>query len=513
MDNRSNGKPRIAVIGAGLSGLGVSWLLDRRGADVTVLERAERVGGAVRTERVDGFLCEAGPNSMMLKSATAESFLDQAGLMDDVVATNPGAEQRFLVKDGRVVPMPAGPGAALTTPLYSWRAKLRLLKEPFVRPAPADADESVASFVTRRMGREFLDYGIAALVSGIYAGDPERLSIRHAFPKVWNLEARYGSLIGGALKLARERRRSGETPYKSRLLSFADGMETLTRKLAESSGARILTGAEVDSIGREDGRWRLRWRAGDGPAEGAFDALIVAVQAHALNALPWPDDLRSACDALPSVSFPPVTTLVLGYRREQVGHPLDGFGMLIPFPENKRVLGAIFSSTLFPGRAPEGHVSLMIFLGGARMPECARADLDEAVALAQGELADLLGITGEPVFARHHHWPRAIPQYNVGHGDFIAALEGMERRWPGLHFCANFRGGPGIADCIDSALRTSERVVGALDGPAPAAEDAAWTTRQAGARRQPGARAVESSVEAPDGGKRATSSSRGGPDA
>jgi oxygen-dependent protoporphyrinogen oxidase len=473
MDTRSKDKPRVAVIGAGLSGLGVGWLLDRRGAEVTVLERAERVGGAVRTERVDGFLCEAGPNSMMLKSATAESFLEQAGLMNDIVAANPGAEQRFLVKDGRVVPMPAGGAAAIKTPLYSWRAKLRLLKEPFVRPAPADEDESVASFVTRRMGREFLDYGIAALVSGIYAGDPEKLSIRYAFPKVWNLEARYGSLIGGAFKLARERRRSGETPYKSRLFSFADGMETLTRKLAGSTDARILTGAEVDSIGREDERWHLRWHTGSGPAEGTFDALVVAVQAHALDGLPWTDELQSACANIPPLSFPPVTTLVLGYRREQVAHPLDGFGMLIPFPEHKRALGAIFSSTLFPGRAPDGHVSMMIFLGGARMPDCAPTELGEAVALAQGELADLLGITGEPVFARHHHWPRAIPQYNVGHGDFIAALEQIERRWPGLYFCANFRGGPGVSDCIDSALLTSDRVLGDLAKQGPATVHAA----------------------------------------
>jgi oxygen-dependent protoporphyrinogen oxidase len=173
------------------------------------------------------------------------------------------------------------------------------------------------------------------------------------------------------------------------------------------------------------------------------------------------------------LSFPPVTTLVLGYRREQVAHSLDGFGMLIPFPEHKRALGAIFSSTLFPGRAPDGHVSMMIFLGGARMPDCAPSELGDAVALAQGELADLLGITGEPVFARHHHWPRAIPQYNVGHGDFIAALERIERCWPGLHFCANFRGGPGVSDCIDNALLTSDRVLEVLTGQGPAAVHAA----------------------------------------
>jgi oxygen-dependent protoporphyrinogen oxidase len=358
--------------------------------------------------------------------------------------------------------MPASGGAAIRTPLYSWQAKVRLLKEPFVKPAPPDTDESVASFVTRRMGREFLDYGIAALVSGIYAGDPEALSIRYAFPKVWNLEARYGSLIGGAFKLSRERKRSGVKAYKSRLLSFADGMESLTRRLAQTTSARIVTDAEVTEIGRHERGWRLRWRVGAEAAEERCDAIVVSVPGHALADLPWPAELRPAVGAVPDLSFPPVTTLVLGYRREQVAHPLDGFGMLIPFAENKRALGAIFSSTLFPGRAPGGHVSLMVFLGGARMPDCARRELGDAVALAQGELGDLLGITGEPVFARHHHWPRAIPQYNVGHGDFLAALDGIEGRWPGLHFCANFRGGPGVSDCLDSAIRVSDRVIEGL---------------------------------------------------
>jgi oxygen-dependent protoporphyrinogen oxidase len=453
-----DGKPSVVVIGAGLSGLSTAWLLDRAGARVTVLEKTPRTGGAVVTDRVDGFLVEGGPNSMMLKTATAEGFVERIGLRDAIVPANPDATKRFLVKNGQVVAMPTSGMAAIKTPLYSWRAKLRLLKEPFVKPAPAELDESVASFVSRRMGREFLDYGIAALVSGIYAGDPEALSIRYAFPKVWNLEARYGSLIGGGLKLSRERRRSGEKSYKSQLISFADGMETLTRRLTDTTGAAIHTEATITGIEKAHSGWRIDWTGPDGPVRTHADALVVSVPGNEVANLPWPGDLAAASAGLPALRFPPVTTLALGYRRDQIAHPLDGFGMLIPFLEKRRVLGAIFSSTLFPGRAPDGCASIMIFLGGSKMPEYAHQELDDAVALAQGELKDLLGINGAPIFARHRYWPMAIPQYNVGHGEFLAALGKMESGSAGLHFCANYRGGPGLSDCLDSALGISERV-------------------------------------------------------
>jgi len=308
------------------------------------------------------------------------------------------------------------------------------------------------------MGWEFLDYGIASLVSGIFAGDPERLSLRYAFPKVWNLEAHYGSLIGGAIKLGRERKRRGEIAYKSRMIAFRDGIETLPRRLADSSGASILTGARVTSIDRIGERWVVRWADASGDREASADAIVVSVPEPEVRRLPWADEIGRSISVIPAMRHPPVTTLVIGFRRDQVAHPLDGFGMLIPFREQRRVLGAIFSSTIFPDRAPEGHVSLMIFMGGATMPECAKTTTDDAVALACGELRDLLGLSGEPVFSRSVHWPAAIPQYDVGHGDFLAALESAEHAWPGLHFCANYRGGPGLSDCLDSAIRTADLV-------------------------------------------------------
>lgn len=441
----------VVVIGAGLTGLTAAHSL-ARGGPVLVLEKDERPGGVIRTRRERGFLAEYSANSMMIKAQEVEDLIRDLGLNDRLVDSNPAAKKRFLLRDGKVLPMPMSAGQAVSTPLYSFGAKLRLLKEPFVPAAPPEPDESVGAFVRRRMGPEFLDYGIAALVSGIYAGDPDRLSVRYAFPKVWNLEAKYGSLIGGAVKLMRERKRTGEKPYKSRIVSFREGLETLTGTLAATVGDGLKLGARLTRIARDGDGWRVAWTDADGGHEVLARALVSTVPLPALAALPWPEDLGRACAALPVPPHPPVTTLSLGFRREQVAHPMDGFGLLAPLVERRRILGSLFSSTLFPGRAPDGHVLMMVFMGGAMRPELAVTRKDEAVAIAMAELGELFGVRGEPVFVHHVHWPAAIPQYNVGHGRLLAALADVEAAHPGLRFAGNFRGGPGLNDCVVSGL-------------------------------------------------------------
>jgi protoporphyrinogen/coproporphyrinogen III oxidase len=448
----------VVVIGAGLTGLTIARALQRAGRRVRVLEQAGRAGGVIRSHRREGFLAEDSANSMLVKAQEVEDFVRDLGLGDRLVQANPVANKRYLVRNGKVLALPMSPLQGLATPVYSPGAKLRLLREPFVAAAPADADESVARFVTRRLGREFLDYGIAALVSGIFAGDPEKLSLRHAFPKVWQLEQRYGSLVGGAIRLARERRKAGAPAYKSRIMSFSDGLETLPATLAASMGDRLHFGAVTRSIVREASGWRIEWSDGRGEHTAEASALVCTVPLPHLGSLPWPAPLQEDCARLPRPVHPPVTTLNLGYRREQVAHPLDGFGLLAPLVERRAVLGVIFSSTLFPERAPDGHVLLIAFMGGATRPELAAASEVAALEIARPELAALLGVRGEPVFASHRHWPRAIPQYDVGHGDLLAGLEALEGRWPGLHFAGNFRGGPGVNDCIASGLALARRL-------------------------------------------------------
>jgi oxygen-dependent protoporphyrinogen oxidase len=443
--------PTTVIVGAGLSGLATAFNLKRQGAPVTVLERAGRHGGVIETGRTDGFLWEAGPSSMLLKARAVEDFLDAIGVAPHITEANPDATKRFLVRNGQVLALPTSPLQAIRTPLWTWPAKLRLLAEPFI-PRTRLADESVASFVTRRMGHEFLDYGIAALVSGIYAGNPRNLSIRHAFGKVWNLEQRWGSLIRGAVGLKRERRRRGETPYKSRLLSFAGGLATLGDALAGHLGGNLRLGATITAIDQAAGGWRIGWRDADGEHTERCDRLVLTMQLPDLAALPLPPALRAAWERVPQPEYVAVSTVALGFPRAAVAHPLDGFGMLIPFAEQRSILGAIFASTLFPGRAPDGCVQLMIFAGGAVHPEIATLPEAELVPLVLRDLGDLLGVSGKPVFQRHTFWPRAIPQYNVGHGLFLEALEQVESAFPGLHLRGNFRGGVGINDVLAQAL-------------------------------------------------------------
>lgn len=444
------------VIGGGVTGLAVGQVLARRGESVCLLERQPRLGGAVITERRDGFLCEAGPNSMLVKSAAVWDFLESLQLGKERVEANPAASKRYLVKRGRMVPLPMSPVSAITTPLYSPLEKLRLLAEPFIRKSRLE-DESVTAFVSRRMGPAFLEYGISALVSGIYAGNPDALSIRHAFGKVWNLEQKYGSLIGGSLKLKRERRREGISPFKSRMISFKDGLVTLVEALSSHPGLTCLNSVDLQSLQRDpEGNWTLELRFSYGPQTVSGKRLVLAVPLDSLRELPLAGELGAGIRSLPALEHPPLSTLVLGFRREDVGHPLDGFGVLCPRREKRFALGCIFSSTLFPGRAPAGCVSLMAFIGGVQQPQNGRLPTAELVRETVRDLRPLLDLRGEPVFHSHTFWPRAIPQYNVGHGAFLAELEALEKAFPGLYLEGNFRGGPGLNDCLERGLAFRE---------------------------------------------------------
>lgn len=451
-------RPSALVVGTGISGLSAAHRLQERGCSVTLIESSERVGGVVQSNRIDGYLCEDGPNSLLIRSQTVRSFISELGLNERLTPANTEAAKRFIVRGGQPLAVPQSLRSAIQTPLFSFGAKLRLLKEPWIS-ACEDEDETVANFVRRRLGPEFLEYAIAPMTSGIYAGDPEKLSIRHAFGKVWTLENSSGSLVRGALRLRKERKQAKQPHYKSELVSFINGLEELIDRLASPLSSAVTFNAQFQSLEKNnDGRWRASWLQGGEAQTGDFDHIVCTAPPHRWAQWDLPKPLADQLRSLPELQFPPVNTLVLGFKREDVAHPLDGFGMLIPKSEKQPHLGTIFSSSLFPDRAPEGHVSLMNFLGGMTQPESAAWDEYETVQRVLKSLEKLLGITGSPTFHRFTAWPKAIPQYHIDYADFDRGLQSIEAQNPGLHFQGNYRGGPGLNDCIENALKLADKI-------------------------------------------------------
>ena len=458
----------VVVIGAGISGLASAWWLQSSGRRVTVIEAASRAGGTIGTIRDSGYLIETGPNSTLETSPLIAQLLGETGTAAQRVYANPAAKKRFILRDGTLLPLPLTPQAFVRTRLFSAGAKLGLLRELFVGRSPADSEETVAQFVRRRLGAEFLDYAINPFVAGVYAGDPERLSVRAAFPKLVEIEQRYGSLIRGQIKGAKERRRSKEVSKQAApMLSFGDGMQTLTDGVAGHL-ADLRLGTRATSVSRTaTSDWEVSATGERGAVSLRARAVLIATPAAAAARLVKPH-AGGASAALEQIPYPPVASVASAYARADVAHALDGFGFLVPKKERRRILGTIFSSTLFDNRCPPGMALLTTFVGGMRQPELAELDETAIAALVQEELAALLGVRAAPQRIWVHRWERAIPQYTLGHLARMAAVDEAERALPGLFFCANYRGGISVADCIKSSRAAADRITQYLERTGPA---------------------------------------------
>ena len=457
----------VAVVGGGISGLAAAHFLTARGLRVVVLERDPRAGGAIGTIRRNGFLAERGPNSVLDTSAALRRLIDEVGLRDAVVY--PGetaAKNRYIVHAGTLRALPTGPLSFVTTRLFSAKAKIRLLAEPFIRPAPAERDESLAEFTQRRLGREFLDYAIDPFVAGVFAGRADAISVKSAFPKLHALEQEHGSLLKGAIRKRRAAKAADETPSpgvqtgpKGRLFSFTDGMQMLVDALAQELGEGLLLGRKVLEVGRLDGGgYELTSGGAHGTEQHRAEHLLLTIPAHTLNEVEFGFEWTVA-DCLSRIEYPPVTSVFFGYRDDQAGRPLDGFGMLTPSKEGRRILGTIWNSSLFEGRTQQLEgMALTTFLGGSRQPELAHWSDDRLVEVVFQELRSLIGLKRFPDEVIVQRWPQAIPQYRLGHNALMAELDGFEERNPGLHIGGSFRKGISVANCVDEAEMLSARV-------------------------------------------------------
>ena len=441
---------RTIVIGAGLCGLVAARASRQNGVETLLLEAADQPGGMIRSRRVEGYLLEDGPNTLALRAGGCLDYLKKTGLLSRAVDANPEANKRYLVRNGRLATAPASPPALLRTPLLSLAGKLRLLLEPLLPRGKNREHESVAAFFRRRLGREALDYAANPFIAGVYAARPETLVLRHAFPTLHELETEHRSLLLGGIRAAKRRKR--ERLPKTRLVSFPEGLAELPRFLAEELGDSLLLQTSVRKVSRKESGWSLTYERKGETHQIDAERILCAVPAHALDAIQWENlDERDSLPLLAGAPHHPVAILHHGFRAEDIGHPLDGFGFLVPEKENLRILGTLFSSTLFPGRAPEGHALLTTFVGGERQPDLARSDDSALHDLALDDLRHLLDLKAPPAFRHVVRWPQAIPLPDSGQDARLAAADKLVAANPGLSFTGSHLTGAALPACMQGA--------------------------------------------------------------
>jgi oxygen-dependent protoporphyrinogen oxidase len=453
-------KTAVAVVGGGISGLSAALALHKQGRSYLVLEASERLGGVIRTESEGGFLLEAGPDALLAQKPHAVALCRELGLGERLVPTNPSERAVYVLHRGVLHPLPDGMMLAVPTKvwpflrsgLFSWPGKLRMGLDLVIPGRDGDGDESIASFLRRRFGQQAVDRLGEPLLAGIHAGDPERLSILATFPRFRDLERAHGSLVRGAWAQPRPARRDGE-PAPTAFYSLRGGLAELVAALtARLDPAALRTRAVVREIAQGPSGFAVRLEDGE-----RIEAKSVVVAAPGPRIAPALEALiPRAAATLGAVPFASSATVLLGYRRAEVGHPLDGYGLVVPAGERLRTSALSFVSTKLPHRAPAGHVLLRGFLGGVRDPDALSLTDDEMIETVTAEMKDVLGLAGQPVTARVFRWPAATPQLEVGHLERMREAEREVASVPGLFLVGAGVRSTGIPDCVADGTRAGE---------------------------------------------------------
>lgn len=444
-------KKQIVILGAGISGLATAHWLKKDGFDVTILEAKAEPGGAMETRTEDGFLIDYGPNSGLETTPLISQIAEEVGFKDEMIYANEKADKRYILRNGTLHALPMSPPSFFKTDLFSLKAKLRLMKEPFVGKSEDGYYQSIAEFVRRRLGNEFLDYAIDPFVSGVFAGDPEKLSVKSAFPKLYRLEEIYGGLIKGMFKGRKERKQRNEQSKQSaKMFSFIKGMQSFPRAISKQFEGQIHYNSVIVKIEKVGNCYKIIYNQNGEQKEIETALLLSTLPSHILsNAVSNLDTELSS--HLNEVFYPKVMVQYLGFNKSAIGRDLDGFGFLIPSKENRKFLGAIWSSTIFSNRAPDDKASFTIFIGGAKesvKPEYfSEKNINEVI----DEFKSIMNISEEPVLRKTRMWEKAIPQYNIGYIEHENYFEQFENNNPGFFLSGNYRGGISVGDCVKNS--------------------------------------------------------------
>ena len=453
MIDRTN---RIVVVGGGISGLAAAHRLIEQGqTGVTLIEASPRLGGTIQTEYRDGFLIERGPDSFISEKPEALALAKRLGLESRLIGTNENHRRSFIVRKGRLRAVPEGfqllaPSRMwpfLTSDIFSVAGKMRMAADLFVprKSTNGAQDESLASFVRRRLGQEALERMAQPMVGGIYTADPETLSLRATLPRFLDMERKHRSLILAMLRQSQVQKSGTSGARYSLFLSFDRGVQVLVDALARIN-ADIRLNTRVEGLRLEDRTWTISTNSGEQlKADGICLAVPAYVAATLLN-----DVNRDLAGKLNRIKYASTATINFSYERSAIKHPLDGFGFVVPFIEKRTLIACTFSSVKFYGRAPDGHVLLRAFAGGALQPDVFALDESVLTAKVEADLRELLGIKAKPLFTEVAKWERSMPQYEVGHLDRLNEIENEVKKLPGLALAGNAYRGAGIPDCIRS---------------------------------------------------------------
>ena len=451
-------KQKITILGAGISGLATAHWLEKEGFDVTVLESSFEPGGAMMTKFVNEFLVDFGPNSGLETTPKIKELVDDIGLTDEMIYANKEGNIRYILKNNELVPLPTSPIKFIKSKLFSTKAKLRLMKEPFVGKSDDGYYQSIAEFVERRLGKEFLDNAIDPFVSGVFAGDPSKLSVKSAFPKLYRLEELYGGLIKGVIKGARERKqRKEDSKQNAKMFSFKNGMQSFPKAIATKLKGNVFYECEIKNIVQKDSKVIVSIEKNGQKGEIVSDVLLSTLPAYVISKLTDSIDTELTTH-LNDIIYPPVLVLYLGYDKKVIKQNLDGFGFLIPSSEKKKFLGAIWSSTIFVNRAKDNKAAFTIFVGGARNLDFSRDQVNDRVSEVLQEFHSIMGITEQPILIEKKFWHKAIPQYNLGHIEHDNYFDKFEKENPGIFLSGNYRGGISVGDCIKSSYTNFEKI-------------------------------------------------------